>query len=66
MRAGVDRISPDPSGVLKDKAAFFRRGTSGAGLELLSENEVARYRARLSHLAAPEVIAWLHRDVQPT
>jgi aryl sulfotransferase len=66
MRAGVDRISPDPSGVLKDKAAFFRRGTSGAGLELLSEDEVARYRARLSHLAAPEVLAWLHRDVQPT
>jgi aryl sulfotransferase len=26
MRASADRLAPDPSGVLKDKAAFFRRG----------------------------------------
>ncbi|MGO9557532.1 MAG: sulfotransferase domain-containing protein [Acidimicrobiales bacterium] len=65
MRAGVDRISPDPSGVLKDKKAFFRRGTSGAGLELLSPDEVARYHTRVSHLAPPGLLAWLHRNVQP-
>ena len=35
MRAGADRII-GPPGILKSSAAFFRRGTSGAGREELS------------------------------
>ena len=39
MRAGADRIAPNPSGVLHDSASFFRRGRSGAGAEELSAAE---------------------------
>jgi hypothetical protein len=61
MRAGARRVAPDPSGVLKDNAAFFRRGTSGAGREVLTSDEMARYHGRTAQLAPPELLAWLHR-----
>jgi aryl sulfotransferase len=61
MRARARRVAPDPSGVLKDNAAFFRRGTSGAGREVLTNDEMARYHARTAQLAPPELLAWLHR-----
>ena len=35
--------------VLKDPAAFFRRGRSGEGKEILSEAEVDRYLRRVAH-----------------
>jgi aryl sulfotransferase len=61
MRARAQRVAPDPSGVLKDNAAFFRRGTSGAGREVLTRDELARYHARTAQLAPPDLLAWLHR-----
>lgn len=65
MRARADRLVPDPSGVMKDSAAFFRRGSSGAGRELLSDGELARYRARTAEMAPPDLLAWLHRGERP-
>jgi aryl sulfotransferase len=62
MRARADQAAPDPSGILKDRAAFFRRGTSGAGRETLARDELARYRVRTAAMAPPEMLAWLHRD----
>ncbi len=62
MRARADLLVPDADGVLKDRAAFFRRGTSGAGRELLSEADLERYRNRTARLAAPDLVSWLHRD----
>jgi len=61
MRAGAQRTAPNPSSVLKDSSAFFRRGTSGAGAEVLNVDEMARYHARTSDLAPPDLLAWLHR-----
>jgi aryl sulfotransferase len=61
MRARSRRVAPDPSGVLKDNAAFFRRGTSGAGREVLTSDEMARYHARTAQLAPPDLLVWLHR-----
>lgn len=61
MRAAARAVAPDPSGVLKDPTAFFRRGRSGAGRELLDEAELERYRARAAELAPPDLLAWLHR-----
>jgi aryl sulfotransferase len=61
MRARAELLAPDPSGVLRDRAAFFRRGTGGAGRELLTESDLARYRARVARLAPPDLLAWLHR-----
>jgi aryl sulfotransferase len=62
MRAGAEHII-GPPGMLKSSAAFFRRGTSGAGREELSARELADYRARAAQLAPPDLLGWLHRDV---
>ncbi|MBA2390112.1 MAG: sulfotransferase domain-containing protein [Geodermatophilaceae bacterium] len=62
MRAGAERTAPDPSGVLKDRAAFFRRGTSGSGRELLTADQLVHYRERAAGLAPPDLLAWLHHE----
>jgi hypothetical protein len=62
MRARADSIAPDPSGILKDQAAFFRRGSSAAGSETLTRGELDRYYRRASSLAERDLLEWLHRD----
>ncbi|MFG1953038.1 sulfotransferase domain-containing protein [Micromonospora sp. NPDC048830] len=61
MRRRADQLAPDPAGVLKDRSAFFRRGGSGQGRELLDPAALARYRRRTAALAPPDLLAWLHR-----
>jgi len=61
MRSRADLLAPDPSGVLRDRQAFFRRGSSGAGERLLSPSSLQRYHARARELAPPDLLAWLHR-----
>lgn len=60
MRAGAERII-GPAGVLKSSAAFFRRGTPGAGREELSAAELGDYQRRAAQLAPPDLLSWLHR-----
>jgi hypothetical protein len=48
--------------VLKDPHAFFRRGTTGSGRELLTDDEYADYLARIARLATPDLLTWLHRE----
>jgi hypothetical protein len=62
MRERADDLAPDPAGVLVDRAAFFRRGSSGAGREVLTDAELTRYHERLAQLAAPDLAAWLDRS----
>ncbi len=61
MRADAERII-GPPGILKSSAAFFRRGTPGAGREALSAAEFADYERRAAELAPPGLLRWLHRD----
>src|SRR5579859_1312366 len=61
MRAKAATQAPDPAGVLKDPAAFFRRGRPGAGGEVLTPAEVERYHARAATLASSDLLDWLHR-----
>jgi aryl sulfotransferase len=61
MQAKADSLIPDPSGILKNTATFFRRGTSGAGAETLTPVELVRYYQRTAELAPSDVLAWLHR-----
>jgi aryl sulfotransferase len=61
IRASVDRVVPDPVGVLKDASAFLRQGTSGAGRALLNEEEIRHYRQRAAQLAPADLLEWLHR-----
>jgi aryl sulfotransferase len=59
MRATADRLQP--VGMLKNNTAFFRRGISGSGPELLTSDELARYHARTARLAPADLLTWLHR-----
>jgi hypothetical protein len=61
MRAKANELAPDTTGVLLDSNAFFRRGTSGAGRELLTDEEYAAYLDRAAKLAPPDLLTWLHR-----
>jgi aryl sulfotransferase len=60
MRAAAEKITGSGQ-ILKSAAAFFRRGTSGAGRELLADDELAHYYARAAGLAPPDMLRWLHR-----
>jgi aryl sulfotransferase len=59
MQASAGRLAPDPAGIFKSPAAFFRRGTSGSGRELLTDDQLARYHARTAQLAPPALLTWL-------
>lgn len=61
MSARAALLAPNPAGVLKDEQAFFRRGSSGAGRELLTDAEIIRYHRRCAELAPRDLLAWLHR-----
>ena len=56
MRAVAAARVPDQRGVLKDPAAFFRRGTPGAGREVLGHEAVAAYQRRVRSLVAADSI----------
>ena len=60
MRDSAESLIPTPPGVVKDAASFFRRGTSGAGREILSDEEMAGYHARAAQLAPRDMLEWLH------
>jgi aryl sulfotransferase len=61
MRDRADQVTPNALGVLKDNRAFFRRGSSGAGREVLTEDELARYEERVAAAVPADLLAWLHR-----
>ncbi|WP_421107663.1 sulfotransferase domain-containing protein [Streptomyces sp. NEAU-S77] len=60
MRDAAHRLAPDPADIFKDATAFFRRGGSGAGRDVLSSDELARYHARVAHMAPADLLDWLH------
>jgi hypothetical protein len=62
MRGRLDVVVPDTGGIFKDRAAFFRRGSSGAGRELLTDGEYDAYRERVRDLSDAELDAWLHGE----
>lgn len=66
MRARAGDVVPDQGGVLKSASAFFRRGTSGEGREVLTADELTRYHARARQLAPPDLLTWLHHEEDPT
>jgi aryl sulfotransferase len=62
MRGRAEWLVPDRAGVLKDAHAFFRRGGSGAGRDVLGAEGVARYHQRAAELAPADLLEWLHRE----
>jgi aryl sulfotransferase len=65
MRADASQLVPDTSGILINPTAFFRRGTSGSGIEVLTTDEVEQYRDRVAELAPADLLAWVHGDPDP-
>jgi hypothetical protein len=61
MRQNATNLAPDPAGILKDRHAFFRRGSSGAGRETLTDAEFAHYEARARTMAPDDLLTWLNR-----
>ncbi|HEX2143724.1 MAG TPA: sulfotransferase domain-containing protein [Glycomyces sp.] len=61
MKSKAERVAPDPAGVMKSRDAFFRKGTSGSARDLLSDEELAAYAARVEGLAPKAMLDWLHR-----
>jgi aryl sulfotransferase len=62
MRARAVEVAPGPGAVFKDVSAFFRRGTSGAGREVLSGEEIDRYYQRTAAMGQADLLAWVHRE----
>ena len=60
MKERADRLIPATQGIIKDTGSFFNRGTSGAGSEILTDEEMARYHARAAQLAPADMLTWLH------
>ena len=66
MRAGADRIAPDTThAIWQDNQEFFHRGVSGQWRELLDDDGLRRYNARVAELADPDLARWVHREPQP-
>lgn len=61
MKSRAGELVPNRHGILKDNAAFFRHGRSGEGREVLTDEELAAYHARVEQLAPADLLAWLHR-----
>ena len=61
MKGRQDIHPPPPPGIVPDASGFFRRGTSGAGREILSDAELAGYYTHAARLAPADLIEWLHR-----
>ncbi len=59
MKGSADTLVPT-AGIFKNNAAFFRRGTSGAGREILSDEELTAYYLRVAPLAPADMLTWLH------
>jgi len=60
MRGQADWVVPNQGGILRDPACFFRRGRSGAGRELLTDDEMAAYEDRAADLGPSDMLTWLH------
>lgn len=61
MRARSGDFVPDGVGVLRDHRSFFRSGRSGAGREVLGDDDLATYERRMARRCPVGLLAWLHR-----
>jgi len=56
----ADLVPDERLGIMKDTGRFFRRGTSGGWRDVLTDDDLARYDARVAALAPPGLAGWLH------
>lgn len=61
MRAAAEHLQPWKPDDSEGQTPFFRRGSSGEGRNLLTDDEIARYGASAALVAPPDLLAWVHR-----
>ncbi|MGI8695986.1 MAG: hypothetical protein ACR2JQ_04980 [Mycobacteriales bacterium] len=61
MRSRANDLTPRPGGILKDTAAFVRRGTSGSGRELLTATSRPTTGTGSPGPAPPDLLRWPRR-----
>jgi hypothetical protein len=61
MRERANELAPEVKmpGLWRDDERFFNKGTTGQWRELISEDDLPRYEARLCQLAHPDLVAWV-------
>ncbi len=61
MRKRADEIVPNATEALwHENARFFNKGSNGQWKRYLKEADLLHYRARITELADPDLLAWLH------
>ena len=61
MRRRADVVAPDTGNrIWKSNAGFFNRGTSRQWCDVVRDEDLAHYEARVRELAPPDLAAWLH------
>jgi len=59
MSRRADKLAPGP--VWREPSRFFHKGTSGQWRDVLDAEAEQCYWKRVRELAAPDLVAWLHR-----
>ena len=61
MRERANDLAPEVEvqGFWHDDGRFFNKGTSGQWRDLISEEDLPRYEARVYQLAHPDLVAWV-------
>jgi aryl sulfotransferase len=60
MRSRAEEVVPEP-GTWRDVTRFFHRGTSGQWRDVLTDDDLRLYEARVHELCDPDLAAWVHR-----
>jgi aryl sulfotransferase len=57
------RLVPDSRlGIWRDDQRFFNRGVSRQWVDVLDDADLREYAARVTELAAPDLLEWVHRE----
>lgn len=59
-KRSADLVPDERLGIMKSTDAFFRRGAGDEWRQWLTDEDLARYDRRLTELAEPDLVHWLH------
>jgi aryl sulfotransferase len=62
MRRDARRVPDARLGIWRDDQRFFNRGVSRQWVGVLDDADLQEYAARVTELAAPDLLGWVHRE----
>ncbi|MCP2341524.1 sulfotransferase domain-containing protein [Actinomadura rupiterrae] len=68
MKSRASELAPEAShnGFYHDPSQFFHSGSTGQWRQILGEEDLPRYAARVAQCAPADLAAWIHRPALPT